>query len=462
MKYISKNLFVLLLIAGLSTGCEDFLTPSVDQEILTEEAVNNAQDLRAVVNGIHDRLTSTTMYRRNFPINMEVMSHNAWSTNRTGRFGFEQQMNFTEDGLGTLGGVWNSLYAIIANANVAINADIESSPEVDHIKGQAYALRAFAHMQLLMLFGQQYVSGGDPSLGIPYITTYSEGNLYPARDPIATVWTNINSDFGTAIELMDPNIEELVYIDYWSTRALQTRSYLYQESYNDVITIAEDIINNSGFTITPAADLIQTWAGTTGKPGAMFELSYIPTDASQFDNIANILHDTDYGDVQATEDLYNAHDPNDIRLDLYAVADEAGDGNLDYRMVGKYTDFNTGTDNVPVIRYPEVVLNYAEALAATSNEPDALVELTKITDNRNAPAYATGSIENVWNERRIELAFEGHGFLDLVRTGRDILEVNPNQNRGTITAGSYKFALPIPGDEMDANSSMVQNLGYQP
>src|SRR5690606_23813234 len=122
--------------------------------------------------------------------------------------------------------------------------------EADHAKGQAYALRAFAHMQLLMLFGQRYVTGGDPSLGVPYVTTYSEGNLYPARDPISTVWKNINSDFDTAIDLMDPSIDELVYIDYWSTRALQTRAYLYQESYNDVITIAEDIIANSGFTLT--------------------------------------------------------------------------------------------------------------------------------------------------------------------------------------------------------------------
>jgi hypothetical protein len=199
----------------------------------------------------------------------------------------------------------------------------------------------------------------------------------------------------------------------------------------------------------------------------MFEIDFSPTDGSQFNNMARILLNTTYGDVEVTEGLYNTYASGDVRLDLYSAVDEDPTDTrpLNYRMVGKYSDDTQGTDNIIVIRYAEVVLNYAEALAASGNPADeaaALVELTKITSERNAPLYTSGSLENVWNERRIELAMEGHRFLDLARTGRSIQEVDPAQtiaNDG-VAAGSYRFALPIPQNEIDANSSMVQNSGY--
>ncbi|HET8866147.1 MAG TPA: RagB/SusD family nutrient uptake outer membrane protein, partial [Gracilimonas sp.] len=201
-----------------------------------------------------------------------------------------------------------------------------------------------------------------------------------------------------------------------------------------------------------------------GAPGSMFELAYSETDASSFDNLARIYRDTNYGDVEVTNDLYNAYDPADIRLGLYSAEDEDPDDArpLNYRMVGKWTN-EQGYDNIAVIRFAEVILNYAEALASQpGGEPAALVELTKITSERNAPAYATGAIANVWNERRLELAMEGHRFFDLIRTGRPIPIVDPAQTiaDGGVPAGSYRFAMPIPQDEIDANSSMVQNEGY--
>jgi hypothetical protein len=68
-------------------------------------------------------------------------------------------------------------------------------------------------------------------------------------------------------------------------------------------------------------------------------------------------------------------------------------------------------------------------------------------------------------ERRLELAFEGHRLYDLARHGKAIPLTGYNRNvqavsGNEIPAGSYLFALPIPQGEMDANSNMVQNEGY--
>jgi len=129
------------------------------------------------------------------------------------------------------------------------------------------------------------------------------------------------------------------------------------------------------------------------------------------------------------------------------------------RNLGKFPD-NQGYDNVSIIRYEEVILNYAEALFETSG--DALTEINKITSKRGASAYtAPLTKDDILNERRKELIFEGFRYDDLLRTGQDIEKTSLQQNfLATIPYGDPRLAWPIPQSEMDANSNMVQNTGF--
>lgn len=453
MKKIIRYLFALLIIAGVGSGCDNFLSPSVDQNKPVEGAIQSGSDMQAVVYGAYDDLNRVELFGRDFLVSAEAMTDNAFSNGNSGRFITQDQVNFTVNS-GYALGVWQYFYETIADANIAINADIASSPEVDEYRGQAYAVRAFAHMNLLLAFGQQYVAGGDASKGIPYVTTYNEGDFYPPRDPIADVWTKIGQDFDSAVSLLDPNNFKVTEMNYWAVRALQTRYYLYTKQYDQVKTVAEEIINSGNFSITPAGQYVADWESGSG-PESLFELAFTTTDRLGTDNIARIYRDTNYGDVEVSADLYNAYDPNDVRLGLYS--DDAGT----YRMVGKYFD-ELGSDNVRIIRYAEVILNYAEALAQDpATQPDALTELTKITSNRNEPAYTSGTVDNVLRERRLELAMEGHRLYDLARTGRDIPVGDTRSYRtSTISYGDYRYALPIPDSEIRANSNVTQNEGY--
>jgi hypothetical protein len=88
--------------------------------------------------------------------------------------------------------------------------------------------------------------------------------------------------------------------------------------------------------------------------------------------------------------------------------------------------------------------------------------LNKITAERNATAYS-GNItkEDILMERRKELIFEGFQFFDLSRNGLPIEKVSDLQNiSATIPAGDYRYALPIPLTEINANSNMEQNKNY--
>jgi hypothetical protein len=120
------------------------------------------------------------------------------------------------------------------------------------------------------------------------------------------------------------------------------------------------------------------------------------------------------------------------------------------------------TDYVPVIRFAETILNYAEAAARTGNSPKA-IELLKMIRNRSDAAYLFPSaaidtpdelIKTILTERRIELLGEGFRSLDLLRLGMQIPAkgtvnaINPNQT---------EYIWPIPNSEMLSNKLMTQN-----
>jgi hypothetical protein len=121
-------------------------------------------------------------------------------------------------------------------------------------------------------------------------------------------------------------------------------------------------------------------------------------------------------------------------------------------------------DNIPVIRVAEVILNRAEAFATPGspvfNEASALADLNRIITNRGLPAVTlTGAAlyEEIINQRRLELAFEGHRFFDLKRLGRDLVKA-PHYN--TVPFFDTRILAPLPQRELDGNKNLVQNPGY--
>ena len=80
---------------------------------------------------------------------------------------------------------------------------------------------------------------------------------------------------------------------------------------------------------------------------------------------------------------------------------------------------------------------------------------------RNASPYTSVTKDNIIEERRKELIFEGLYFDDLNRTGKGVQKIDPRQNiLESIPGGDYRMTLPIPIVEIDANSNMQQNKNY--
>src|SRR5699024_8540388 len=117
-----------------------------------------------------------------------------------------------------------------------------------------------------------------------------------------------------------------------------------------------------------------------------------------------------------------------------------------------------------------VLLNKAEALSKRnqgSDREEALKIINELSAERGSSrVYSEGTPENVLAERRLELAMEGQRLFDLARHGLDVrnVEIPDGYNRFNsgedLPFGDYRFALPIPNAEINANGNMRQNHGY--
>jgi len=465
MKKILYILFSIVLLTGVLSSCsKDSLEPTLAQEKAVEGSINTVEDVYGLLFGAYDRLTRTGYYGRDYIIWGEVRADNCFTNGNSGRFVADSRMSYTD----ASGLCWDEVYAVIASANIVIAID-EASIEGDaavltHYKGQAYALRAMGHFDLLRYYGQMH-NGDAAGLGVPYITVYKGEDYTPPRNTIAECQAMIEADIASAIANMntaqDDDSKEL--FTHWAAHALKSRVAIYFGDWATAITASEAVINSQNYSIIPEAGFVDYWK-SDGGVNSIFELAYSSVDNNNINGLQQIYRGSSYGDVEGLKDLYDAFDVGDVRASAAMIGPDPDPDLISpkpYTNLGKYPSalFN---DNIALFRYEEVILNYAEALFRTANNGGALTQLNLITANRGAVAHA-GTVDEdmILLERRRELCFEGMRYHDVVRTGRDIPEPDPilQTHEGPLY-GTWKLAFPIPRVEMEANANMVQNAGY--
>ena len=459
MKKLLYTIFTIALLVGVLSSCsKESLDPTLAQAKAVEGSINTVEDIKGLLYGAYNRMTSSAYYGRDFIIWGEVRSDNCFSNGNSGRFVGDARMDYTSN----FGGHWSQAYSVIAIANIIINTDpaeIEgNADQLAHYQGQAYAIRALCHYDLLIYYGQMH-TGGD--LGIPYIKEYKSEELAPARDTWQNNVTDIYADIDMAISMMSTSLDDdsKQFFTFYGAHALKVRVATYFGDWSDVVSSATTIINSGNYSIIPGADLANSFL-VDGAANSVFELAFSSVDNANINGLQYIYRGTSYGDISPLQDLVDQFEATDVR----AAADMIGpDPDVASRVncnLGKYPSYDY-SDNVPVLRYEEVILSYAEALLNTGDAGGALTQLNLVPAQRGASAYAAATEDNILLERRKEFCFEGMRFHDLARTGRDIPLVDAfNQTHEGPAYGSYNYAFPIPIGEMDANANMVQNTGY--
>lgn len=463
---------------GSLTSCS--LDPVIADEVGDLE-ITTIQDLQSMIDGSYTIMTKRYYWGRNMIVAGEIRADNTYSNGYSQRFPNWSKMNVEVDNR-RVKDLFLYAYSTVANPNIILREALDitdGSPEdVNHLVGEAYAIRAMAHFDLMRLFGQTYLNGG--TLGIGYKLEFKGEDNNLARATIEETKSQLYADINKAIEHLTLGKSSSydtskIRFNLDAAYALKSRIAIYFKDYDVIMGMAseiEDLINK--YPITEAKDLVDYWAQETPGAASIFELAQSTTNNNGSAGIAYIYRGKNYGDVVAFKNIVSQakfHD-GDVRASHAMINNDSGE----WRNIGKYPDESSAADNLKLFRVEEVVLNYAEALygASLANETKALEYLNKIPQKRFIAANDVVLYLNlsgvalrdaILEERRKELLFEGFRLYDLARHGIEFgdIDVDSRNKHGVIKPGDYRLAFPIPRHEMDANRALGpedQNPGY--
>ncbi|HWC53160.1 MAG TPA: RagB/SusD family nutrient uptake outer membrane protein [Chitinophagaceae bacterium] len=485
MKTTIKIFVLSIIVATVTTSCKKSFYDLVPYDGSPANGnIASDADLNVLANGMYAGLRSVNLYGRTLPVKGDLAADNVYLKNgNSGRYlPFRDFNETTADA--SAGGVWNAAYSSIKDANLIINCTLPSSPVVDELKGEAYAVRALMHFELVRNFATPFTVDQNAA-GIPIVTAYNQSAL-PARNTVKEVYDQIIADLNQAYSLISLNQGQSItinttsfvremnseFISKYAAKGLLAKVYMTMGDWNNAKAAAMDVITNSGFSLVDAGDYTGYWAnpaGRTDRTETLFEVSSDAASNLSSNQLSAFYQQPPigYGDLWITDDLYNQYSATDVRKDVILIGNSGG--NTVY-FNNKYS--NTANpadkDDTKVLRYADVVLILAEAYANLNDDANAKIYLNDVAEARD-PSFtgftSTGAQlkADIINERRKELAFEGDRYWDLMRLNQPITNhlktQNPYQALPIATNDIHRI-FPIPQAEVDVNPNIAQNAGY--
>jgi tetratricopeptide (TPR) repeat protein len=379
-------------------------------------------------------------------------------------------------------------YVGIARTNAILDRIDKSTIDVAvkaNLKGQAQFLRSFYYFELLQYFG------GVP-LHLKEVNSVAEASL--PRSSADDVYKQIIADATSAASLLPAKQTTIGMVTKGSAKTLLGYVYMTLKRYPEAEAALKDV-TTLGYSLVPNYANIFANRNTAES---IFEVQYLAGPQGQQNNFAfqfapnisnvkNILgpsgdNKTTGGWNKPTPDLIAAYETGDTRKAAsIAFSYVDGDGNTVNDTYckkythGPYATFNNCGDDWIVYRYADVLLLLAECLNEEGKPGEAIPYLNQV--RARAGLLATTAANQVdlraavAKERRVELAFENHRWLDLVRTGQAIsvmtaFGVKIKQQEPYLPASAYtnitanRFIFPIPQSEIDINHQLTQNPGY--
>jgi hypothetical protein len=485
MKNIIKSTIALLLLLSI-VSCEKVVDKNPTHSATAENALKSIDDFETSLSAVYTSMRGVGYYGRNQSALPDMMTDNLQQT-------AESLVNFLEvtDWLytaqnATVAETWLAGWGVINNANIIINnidkfATPTNQTKVNRIKGQAIAIRALAHFDLLKYFADN-LDRNSTSAGIPYITLSvlenSPASSKPSRLTVKEVYDAIYTDINTArtafatIDVPINPSTSRYRIDATGLNAIQARVALYAKDWPTAITASSAVINVlplASRSVFPAiwrdqsisevafASLYNTGEFLSRLAGDVFSP---PINRSQFEGDNNLF--------LAIDEINDVRFGVNVRRGYATTATPVrGTGRL---VVVKHLGKGTALDGVvdwKAFRTGEMYLIRAEARANSSQSALALDDLNTLRAARingfvNGTETGSALTDAIALERRKELFMEGHRWFDLKRTIRSINRgaISSPTTQATLAPNNRSWVWPIPQGERDANPNMSQNAGY--
>ncbi len=497
------KIFTLLLIVSLFSACKKWVDydPHEDYKITELDYLRSETDYRTMAVSVY---TPMQWLNQEVPVG-DIASDNAVSggENASDVLSLQQIDDYTHTPVNsTLTELWKAAYEGINRANY-LTQFREKNPAgavvdfagKESLYGEVYFLRAYYYFHLVRMFG-------DVPLFVDRRLSLSDSKTL-TRTAKAEVYKQIEIDLNAAIGVLPPTQVQKGRVTKHAAQALLGKVLLYQNKFDAAALMLDNVINSNAFSLVSDFGSIFLASGENG-PESVFEIQY--SNVSPYYNWGGYnrgqgnyaVQQTGIRGLNGTAAMpyapgWSTNLPTKNLSDAYAAGDQRKDVTVldiekykaanpsfnityqvaPYKNTGLYNqkylprkgetsgqlELNYG-NNFRMIRYADVLLMAAEAYnrATAPNDTKAQLYLNKVRErafgNTSHNISATGAtlLQAIWEERRLELAMEGHRFFDLVRTGQAASKI-----QGFVVGKHEVF--PIPQEEVDI-SGLEQNPNY--
>ncbi|PKP48078.1 MAG: RagB/SusD family nutrient uptake outer membrane protein [Bacteroidetes bacterium HGW-Bacteroidetes-11] len=481
MKTYKWILSLLFLTVLAFSSCKDYLDFPPENTIPAEGFFETQEHAVQSVNSIYAHMRTWPMVAFAYIIMQEITSDNAVKGSAVGDASFindYDNFSFTANQF-VLKDYWSGRYTGINLANQSIT-NIPGISMNESLKtrliGEAKFLRALFYFDLVRAFGD-----------VPTPVAVPVGPEINSRTPKDQVYAIIERDLLDAINTLPASYDasNKGRATSGAAKGMLAKVYLYMERWGDAERLASEVVSSGTYSLNPSFYNTFRVAAENG-PESLFEIQAQQIDGnwgvsfSQHAEVQSVRGQWGWGFNIPTDDLAAAFDAAGDPVRKAATILYKGDvtpegdvisgvASLDGitgtpRYNGKayyppslqvYGPYGSG-QNIRVLRYAEILLIQAEALIRQGNSSAAATPLNAVRSRVDLPAINSPVIEDIYRERRLELAFEGDRFFDLVRTGQAASVLG---SKGFTSGKNELFAIPQELIDL-SEGNLTQNPGY--
>lgn len=484
-----KNLhyFMMLTLALSSimlTSCEEDLIVKPNDTLNEIDFLNNPNNAIQLVNGVYNKQLDFEMYSFSWIGMTSITSDDAdkgsslsdtgADKNKMDNLTFEpSDISFRE--------VWQGRYEGIGRANNALfyleQLQIQQALK-DRLIGETKFLRALYYFDLVRCFG-----------GVPLVTTkidINDSNLINqvvfTRRSKQETYAQIETDLLDAIEKLPSkgqySLNDLGRASKGAAQALLAKAYLYQNKWQEAFDMSGNVIASGQYGLLANYEDVWREVGEN-KIESIYEVQCSPGNAMRSYSYVQAPRgtpDLGWGFNTPSLSLVNAYEPNDTRKaatilfssntlwDGFPASPGWSNPRYNYKSYHSSIEESWNGDreltgkNLRILKFSDILLIRAEAALNLGNSPEALEKVNQIRVRAGLPQLTTITMDQLLNERRLEMAMEHDRWFDLVRTGRAVSAMTAVGK--TFIVGKHEL-FPIPQSEIILSGGLLQpNPGY--
>ncbi|MFV0144725.1 RagB/SusD family nutrient uptake outer membrane protein [Empedobacter falsenii] len=468
---MKKYIIPFTIMALLLSSCDnDLLNINPESTKVNSDFYADAAQIEQGLNSVYGTLQYNGQYRLAMLAIGEIPTDNTYcEVPANDSFTYGEFDFFTiQPNNSLIGNIWKDNYIGIQQANIILNRidNITDMSDMDKsmVKGEVKFLRALMYFNLVRIFGD-----------VPLVTKETtDVNSYfgQGRTSKNEVYDLIKTDLTDAIDLLPVIPAKIGKVTKGAALGILGKVYLTLGEYEKALTYLNQIETLGYYLLDNPNDIFDI--NNENNNEIIFDVQFASglngnsegSNAFQMFSPSGTVSGAK-GHNLPTKEIYNLYSKNDLRRDAY-IGITKNNIHFTKKLVKTSNSVEDGGSNVVVLRLADVLLMISECYANKNDFVNANAYLNRIKQRAGLTVVDINNqselLSEIALERRLELIGEGHRWFDLVRTGNAIEVIS---NHLAITPGfstaqikSHHLLMPIPQNQINTDSSIIQNPGY--